>query len=144
MEGLVGDERTQRINEQARRAVAQCAARGMYMEDERFAAAGRHDAHGGSPLLQMVEHFLLLRMQLAIADKRTHDIRLELRWLCCRTTLPRCAGFGAACFERFDVLGAFGLRLAEFLVGCRIEVGEESQVPRIEACLERSARLGGG
>ena len=116
MECLVSDERAQRIDEQTRRAVAQCTARGVYVENERFAAAGCHDAHGGAPLLKMVEHFSLLGMQLTIADERTHDVRLELRRLRCSAAFPRGTSLGAAGLERLNVLGAFSLRLAKLFV----------------------------
>ena len=63
VERLVGDQRAQRVHEQAGRALAQGALGSMHLEQERLAASRGHDGQHRAARVQAVEHGALRRME---------------------------------------------------------------------------------
>ena len=69
MIGLVGNERTQRIDKDARTPAKDRLARGMHMEDERLAAPRSHNGQNTLVIGQGIERLDLRAVRLVRADK---------------------------------------------------------------------------
>ena len=69
VEGLVGHERAQRVHKDARPAARDGLAGGVQVEDERLAAARRHDRQARAPGGEHLERAGLRRQQRSIADE---------------------------------------------------------------------------
>ena len=143
VERLVGDERAQRIDEQAGLVARERAHGGVHLERERLAAPRRHDAEHRPSGAQMVEHFLLGIVQRAVADDGAHDFPLERFGVGGGPTLPLRAVRGAGGLVGLHVLGTMRRVGHKLGVARGVEVGHEREVLRIEARLERAARARG-
>ena len=76
--GLVGHERAQRIDKDARTPAKNRLACGMHMEDERLAAPRPHDGKNALVIGQGIERLDLRAMRLARADKAVDKRAREL------------------------------------------------------------------
>ena len=111
MVGLVGDQRAQGVDEQARLARGESPFGRMQLEGERLAAARGHDGQGRLALGQGVEHGLLGREQVAVANEGRHDLAAQLVGAVGGKLLPLGAIALAFLFQTivlFGVVGAVG------------------------------------
>ena len=76
--GLVGNERTQRIDKDARTSAKHRLTRGMYMEDERLAAARSHNGQDALVVGQGIECLNLCAVRLVRSDKAVNERAREL------------------------------------------------------------------
>ena len=76
--GLVGNERTQRIDKDARTPAQDCLARGMHMEDKRLAAPRSHNGQNALVIGQGIERLDLRTVRLVRADKAVNERACEL------------------------------------------------------------------
>ena len=78
MEGLVGHESAQRIDEDARLAHEKGRPRRVEMEDERLSTAGRHDAEAAPPPPEQIERRGLSGQEDVLADHAPAQLVDEL------------------------------------------------------------------
>ena len=139
MESLVGNERAQRVDEQAGLAAGKRAQGGVHLEGERLAAARHHDAEHRLVGIEVVQDELLRVMQLRVADDGAHHFAGKLLRVGARDRLP----LDAVALE--DVLVFLdGFRVvrgigAQHVVLRGVQIGHEAQVFRVQARLERGA-----
>ena len=143
MERLIGDQRTQRVHEQARPASQQRLAGGMDLEGKRFAAARRHDGERGCTLRERLEHLALRLVQTAVADKRLDDGSLKRIGVLGGFPLPELPVLLALGLVRLDRLGAFLAVGAYLRIARSVQIADEAHVFGIEARLESRASAGG-
>ena len=95
VEALVGHEGAERKHEDAGLTGKQGLARGVHVEDERLAAARRHDAQGVLARRKGVEGSSLRGQKVVVADEAPHELAGE------RTLVERAQGAagGGVCGE---------------------------------------------
>ncbi len=123
---LVGDERAQRVDEQAGLAAGQGAQGCMHLEGERLAAARHHDAEHRFVGIEVVQDELLRVVKRGVADDGAHHFAGKLLRVGARKVLP----LDAVALEHVLVL-LDGLRVvrgvgAQHVVLRGVQVGHEA------------------
>ncbi len=144
VEGLVGNQRAQRIHEQAGLVRPQRPARRMHLKRQRLAAPRRHDGQNGAALRQAIEHRALGHVQRAVPDDGTHDGRLQRRRILLRLGFPALAVLFPLGLVGVDVCGNAGVVGAQLGIAGGIQVAHEAEVFGIQARRERRAGARGG
>ena len=137
VEHLVGDERPQGVDEQARGMVGQRAEGGIGLEAQRLAASRGHDGEGGLPRPQPIENLSLGRMQRAVADDGLHNGRLQAVRIAPGRLLPLGAAGGQVGQRRLGRL--VGGRKVGFPFRLGEQIGGERHGVRVETGLQSAA-----